>query len=142
MSSIVNAIKRTHKWADDNNQPIIYWAIDLHGTVLKPTYERGTGFDFYPYAEECLRYLAKDDNNVLIMFSSSWPNSLHEYMDAFRSIEIHFKYVNVNPDVQTNLKGHGYYFDKFYFNVMLEDKAGFEPETDWKDILDYMKGRK
>ena len=29
--------------------------------------------------------------------------------------------------------------DKPYFNVLLEDKAGFNPKIDWLDILIYLK---
>lgn len=141
MSSIVEAIKRTHKWADDNNWPIVYWAIDLHGTVFKPNYNRDAHNEFYPNARDCLRYLSEDDNNVLIISSSSWPDDLHEHAARFFDQAIYFKYINENPEVETDLRGHGYYYDKFYFNVMLEDKAGFDPDTDWKDILEYMKER-
>ncbi len=141
MSSIVNAIKRTHEWADKNNKHVVYWAIDLHGTVLKPSYQRNDEeLIYYPYAKECLQLLSQDENNILIMFSSSWPTALQYYNVQFNEDNIFFTYKNVNPEVQTDLRGHGYYHDKFYFNVMLEDKAGFEPETDWKEILEYMKG--
>lgn len=141
MSSIVEAIKRTHKWADDNNWPIVYWAVDLHGTILKPSYERGKDKEFYPYAKECLEYISNDKNNVLILFSSSWPAELNRYQAILDSMGIKFKYANSNPEVKTKLDGHGCYYDKFYFNVMLEDKAGFDPENDWEAILDYMKER-
>ncbi len=141
MSSIVKAIERTHKWADDNNWPVVYWAVDLHGTVLKPSYERQGQNFAYPHALECLKAISANKNNVLIMFSSSWPDRLLEHREDFRALGIDFKYINVNPEVQTNLKGHGYYFDKFYFNVMLEDKAGFDPDSDWLAIIEYMKSR-
>jgi hypothetical protein len=26
-------------------------------------------------------------------------------------------------------------------NVLFEDKAGFDPETEWKEVLDYMKSK-
>ena len=27
---------------------------------------------------------------------------------------------------------------KFYFNILLDDKAGFDPETDWSVIKEYL----
>lgn len=142
MSSIVEAIKRTHKWADENSWPIVYWAVDIHGTVLRPTYDPHTiPLEFYPNAEECLQYIDNDDNNILIMNTSSWPEAIADYKEFFLRHDIEFRYANVNPEVETKLDGHGYYLEKFYFNIMLEDKAGFEPEADWYDILQYMKER-
>ena len=37
------------------------------------------------------------------------------------------------------IKVHGYYKKKYYFNVLLEDKAGFDPLKDWWFLYDYFK---
>jgi hypothetical protein len=54
-------------------------------------------------------------------------------------------YVNENPEcVDTKLAT---FTDKFYFNVILDDKAGFEGDTDWAlvsselDEVDRLFGR-
>ena len=39
------------------------------------------------------------------------------------------KYVNENNDVKN--AGYGCYDDKFYFAVLCDDKAGWDPENDW-----------
>lgn len=135
MSSIVEAIKRTYKWADAHD-PTVYWAIDIHGTVLKPTYsDNGIATEFFPYAKEVLQMLSANTNNVLIMYTSSRPLTVNKYADFFSDNGITFKYWNSNPEVEN--KGHGYFTEKFYFNVMLEDKAGFDPEHDWQAILEF-----
>jgi hypothetical protein len=32
----------------------------------------------------------------------------------------------------------GFYEQKFYFNVLFEDKAGFDPMREWKEVYDLM----
>lgn len=114
----------------------MYWAVDIHGTVLKPTYsDKGIATDFYPYAEQVLKMLSDNPDNVLIMFTSSKPSTIDNYGYFFTDRGIKFKYANSNPEIQN--VGHGWFTNKFYFNVMIEDKAGFDPDVDWKDILDY-----
>ena len=60
-----------------------------------------------------------------------------KYLEYFKSCDIHFDYVNKNPEV-TNA-GYGFYDHKPYFNVLFEDKAGFDPFTDWKKVIELTK---
>ena len=60
------------------------------------------------------------------------------YMKVFKENDIHFKYINENPEIDSTQGNFGYYVDKYYFNVMLDDKAGFEPETEWYQIYSKM----
>jgi hypothetical protein len=43
--------------------------------------------------------------------------------------------INKNPNVENN--AYGYYRDKPYFNVLFEDKAGFDAEEDWLWVAEY-----
>ena len=52
---------------------------------------------------------------------------------------IHFKYVNENPDIDSSKGNFGYYHQKFYFNALFEDKAGFNPITEWYQIYSLLK---
>lgn len=138
--SIVQAIERTYKWIEDNGAAKTYWAVDIHGTVLKPDYQNhGISTEFYPYAKAVLRLLSESKEDVLIIFSSSRTDRLKEYGDFFRAEGIDFKYYNHNPEVKNKPNSFGSFTDKFYFNVMLEDKAGFDPDNDWEAILDYLR---
>ena len=47
-----------------------------------------------------------------------------------------FNHVNKNPEVKS--EGYGHYEDKPYFNVLLDDKAGFDPENHWTRILEVL----
>jgi len=117
-----------------------YWAIDIHGTIIMPDY-RKTGksiIKFYPFAKETLQIMSKRDDIKLIISSSSYPHELKEYIKVFEKEGIHFDYINENPEI-THAKGSfGYYQDKYYFNILFEDKAGFIPENDWECVYNLM----
>ena len=110
-----------------------YWAFDIHGTILKPTHKSGVlSTEFYPYAKEVLQLISRQPDIVRILYTCSYPNEITGYLRYFERYRIHFDYVNENPDVCAGAYGH--YDRKFYFNVLFEDKAGFDPLTDWKEI--------
>lgn len=120
----------------------MYWFFDIHGTILKPNYQyRNTPKDFYPYAEECLQYLSKINDITMVLYTCSHPHEIQEYVDLFAKSDIKFAFINENPDVKTEPNGYGCYDKKPYMNVLFEDKAGFDPETEWKAVLDYMKSK-
>ena len=112
-----------------------YWAFDVHGVILQPNYRKDHFHaDFYPYAKECLQILSKRKDIVLIMFSSSYPSEIEYYSKVFEDNDIHFKYINENPEIDSTKGNFGFYEKKFYFNVLFEDKAGFNPTTEWKSV--------
>jgi hypothetical protein len=110
-----------------------YWAIDLHGTIIKPTYN-GTEVEYYHYAKECLQILSKRKDIKLILWTCSHPHEIKEYINTFIKDNIVFSYINENPEIVSNQGDYGYYDDKFYFNILFDDKAGFDPEKDWETI--------
>ncbi len=112
----------------------IYFAIDIHGVILKSNYKKGHYFEYYSGAEEVLRYLSTRDDIKLIMFSSSHKAYTEGLIGDMLEKHIYFDYVNENPEVETNELSD--FETKFYFDVLLDDKAGFDPSTDWKRLLD------
>lgn len=144
--SILTSIKNNHftyrekKGRVLNDGYKMYWFFDIHGTILRPNYEYGnTPKDYYPYAEETLQFLSKIKDITMILYTCSHPNEIQEYINLFKLSGIEFTFVNENPDIQTEPNGYGCYDKKPYMNVLFEDKAGFDPETEWKEVLDYMK---
>ena len=129
--SITSCISKQYKVAKSRNWDRMYWAIDLHGTLILPNYEKMKAEDvvYYQDAMEAMQALTARSDIRLIMYTCSHPAEIEEYKKRFHADGIHFDWVNCNPDVaQTE---YGYYEDKPYFNVMLDDKAGFDPEVDW-----------
>lgn len=146
--SVLTSIKNNHfvyrekKGKQLNDGYKMYWFFDIHGTILKPNYQAGnTPKDYYPYAEECLKYLSTINDITMVIYTCSHPHEIEEYVQLFAKSDITFKYINKNPEVKTEPDGYGCYEDKPYMNVLFEDKAGFDPQTEWKEVLDYMKSK-
>lgn len=110
------------------NFEFVYVSIDIHGTILKPDYGR-IAIDYYPHAKETLQNLSKQPNLKLILFTCSYEHEIKTYLEFFEKDGIRFDYVNKNPEAE-NTRG-GYFNDKHYTNIMLEDKAGFIGVWDW-----------
>lgn len=134
---ITHAIENCFRLAKVKGWDKTYWAIDIHGTILKPTYNHKISTEFYPYAKEALQLLSKRNDIYKILFTCSYPHEIEQYLEYFRQHEIHFDNVNKNPKVADG--AYGYYHEKIYFNVLMDDKAGFDGETDWKEVYDLLK---
>jgi hypothetical protein len=135
---ITRAIKNCMMNVHGKHWEKVYWAFDIHGTILKPTFQRGVlSTEFYPHAEEAMRFITGQKDVVCILYTCSYPQEIEEYLKFFAARGIHFDYVNENPDVCAGAYGH--YERKFYFNVLFEDKAGFDPMSDWEQDLALVK---
>jgi hypothetical protein len=130
---ITRAIQNCFQCAKDRKWNKTYWAFDIHGTILKPNYKRNEiSKEFYPNAKEVMQLLSKRNDIVRILYTCSYPDEIDQYLAYFAEYDIHFDYVNINPDVADG--AYGFYQHKFYFNVIMDDKAGFDGETDWTEI--------
>lgn len=136
---ILSWIEKMFKHAEERKWYETYWFIDLHGVISKPDYRKTVKeIEYYKYVKETLQFITKYRKDIImILFTSSYPDELRIYMKQFEEDNIFFKYVNENPEI-TGLKGNfGCYDKKPYYNVLIDDKGGFEPETDWKPIYEY-----
>ena len=78
-----------------------------------------------------LQFLSSKDDVVLILFTCSYEDEIYRMIKYLNCTDIHFDYVNENPEVSNTT--YGDYSKKMYCNILLEDKAGFEPK-DWYAI--------
>jgi len=116
-----------------------YWAIDLHGVVFEPNYRNSPSHaKFYPWAKETLLLMKERKDIVMIMFTSSYPNEIEFYDALLIENGIVFDYINENPAIHAKHGNFGCYDKKMYFNVLLDDKAGFDPLVEWEQIYDYL----
>jgi hypothetical protein len=92
-------------------------------------------------AKETLQLISNRKDIVMILYTCSHPHEIEQYLKFFTENGINFKYVNENLDVATDLNGYGNYDKKPYFNVVFEDKAGFDAEVEWAKIHRYFKKR-
>ena len=134
---ISKAIQRAFDKAIEKQWDCLYWAFDIHETIIVPNWSTSKiPLEFYPHAKEVLQLVSQRKDIVRILFTCSHPEEIVVYQEHFASHDIYFDYVNENPDV-LNLK-YGHYDKKPYFNVLFEDKAGFDPLEDWivvKELL-------
>jgi hypothetical protein len=135
--SIVKAIDRAFKNKEKRGWDKIFFYFDIHETILYPDYNNTDPRKFYPYAKEILQYLSKREDIGIGLFTCSYPQEIRNYKKFFEENGIIFKYANKNPDVTDTT--YGYYEDKPYFNVLFEDKAGFDAETDWLKVKNYLE---
>jgi hypothetical protein len=139
MTSIIKALNNLEKIKLLRGWDRTFWAFDIHGTLIKPNYtSERIPTELYEHAIDVLKLLTDDPEVCLMLYTCSHPSEIKEYVEFFNSHGINFEYVNVNPEVKTDLGGYGCYDKKPYFNILFEDKAGFDPESDWIEVLNWL----
>ena len=85
-----------------------------------------------------LKLSSKDDLFVLIC--DLFKDTINDFIRVFNENDIHFDYVNENPEIHalSSDPKSSDFSDKFYFNVGIDDKFGFDPESDWVDLYDFL----
>lgn len=113
----------------------LYVCIDVHDVILEGKYNRmNVGASYFPNALKVLRQWSNRPDMILILWSSSHDDALEQVLADLRQEGVKFEFVNGNPECPNTPICN---FDrKFYFNILLDDKAGFEGESDWKLIED------
>tara|TARA_R110000868_G_scaffold76573_3_gene220122 strand:- start:5853 stop:6587 length:735 start_codon:yes stop_codon:yes gene_type:complete len=140
--NLVRAFETAFADAERKGWSYIYVFIDLHSTVIKPNYSSGDiPKEFYDGALEALKLMTNTDDMKIIMYTCSHPQEIKKYVELFEEHDITFDYINENPEVTTTPQGYGNYDMKPYFNVLFEDKASFNAETDWEPIVYYLRDR-
>ncbi|MBO4488491.1 MAG: hypothetical protein J5741_02400 [Bacteroidales bacterium] len=134
--SITNAFRNAFERKMEKNWDKIYVLVDIHDTILKACYEHVESYDYFPMAKEALQELSARQDICLILWSSCYPEKLDSYLGKFEHDGIHFDYVNRNPEVvNTSL---ACFDDKLYFNVGIDDKFGFDADTDWYEVAEVL----
>lgn len=116
-------------------------AVDLHDTVFKSNYSEELATEFYPHALESLRLMSDDPHIMMYMYTCTPPKIRQQYREFLASKGIN---MSTHPeDVMGAMKIRANNFQAFdtkpYFNVLLDDKAGFDPDRDWIFLLTYLK---
>lgn len=138
MLSIKNLFRKTKNIAKKKLWDKVFIMVDVHETILESDYKNdSTKFKYYPKALEALKMLSQDPFYELILWTSCDKARADQYKVEFQNHGIKFKYFNHNPEVPNT--SYAKFDQKFYFNIILDDKAGFEAETDWIYLIDYLK---
>jgi len=116
----------------EKNWEKIYVAVDIHDTILRACYDDEETYDYFPRAKDTLQAMSRREDICLVLWSSCHRDKLMEYARHFLEDGIRFDYINENPEVDnTRLQN---FEEKLYMNVGLDDKFGFEAETDWEVV--------
>ena len=107
--NIVKSFDAAFKRMKERNWEKIYVLVDIHDTIFEGCYHNTETYKWFPYAKEALDIM---------------------------SHSIRFDFFNRNSETKnTDLSC---FDEKTYFNVGIDDKFGFEAETDWEIIYNYL----
>jgi hypothetical protein len=135
---IIDAFKRAFELMVIRKWDYIYVAVDMHGTICQGYYKNNQDLAFYPHAKTVLQLLTQSKQIKLILYTCTTIEELQHYLTWFQSNDIHFDFINENPECTNTTIAD--FSKKPYFSVLLDDKAGFNPD-DWKTILDFLIDR-
>lgn len=134
--SIIKAIEKAYQKAESRNWNRIYFAIDVHDTIVKSSYSSGELEFINESAKHAMRLLSERPEVVTILWSSMYEYDFNLNVKSFFESEgIIFDFINENPMEQSN--SYADFGKKFYFSVLLDDKAGFDPDVDWDRIIQF-----
>ena len=123
-------IERAFQDKAKRNWEKLFVCIDVHDVILEGKYSlMNEGANYMPNAIKVLRQWSDRKDMCLILWTSSHITPTTKVLEDLEKQGVHFDYVNSNPECPNTALCD---FDKkFYFNILLDDKAGFVGETDW-----------
>ncbi|MNC02069.1 hypothetical protein D3C75_494380 [compost metagenome] len=133
--SIQKAISRAYNVAMERDHEMIFWCIDLHGTVLESNYSSDS-FNFINEAVTvpALQAISALPESRIILWSGISDADRDKVIELFTTFGIRVDWVNENPAVPSS--GTGHFDKKFYFSILVDDKAGFCP-SDWSRAAEH-----
>ena len=134
--NIEKSFDAAFKRMKDRNWEKIYVLVDIHDTVFEACYHEKEEYKWYPFAKEALEIMSHAQQISLILWTSTYENVINDYVEYFKTNGIRFDYINRNTETEnTSLSC---FDEKTYFNVGIDDKFGFEAETDWEIVYNYL----
>ena len=135
--NIIKSIETAMRKKKERGYDYLYWCIDVHGVILESTYDlNNSGAKTFKHALNTLRLISGDPSNKIILWTSSYDKPVADVVKYLTGNKIRIDYVNENPEYLKNEICD--FTKKFYFDILLDDKAGFEPELDWLAIANYV----
>lgn len=135
---ILRAVKRAYDLHSEK-YPHIYWKIDLHGVCFHSNYRSHEYEWINESVLEALTEIQKCEHSKIILWSSCYPAEQVRIIKFFADHGIKVDFFNENP-LFSNTE-YGCFDKKFYFSILIDDKAGFDPHEDWSLITEFLKCR-
>lgn len=111
----------------------------MHGVCLRSSYKAGEyewiNNDVVPALKEIMRC----PHSKIILWSSCYEHEQEKIIKFFNDSGVQVDFFNENP-MFANTE-YGCFDQKFYFSILIDDKAGFDPDTEWKMINDFLTER-
>ena len=133
--STIRGIQRAYEKTNQRGWPNVYWAVDLHDTCLRATYQQYVYEWINPYVKDALLRLAAHPETHLILWSSVAEAEKQHILKFFADAGIRIAGFNNNPHEPGNETSH--FNEKFYMSILIDDKAGFD-HTEWLEIPDFV----
>lgn len=134
--NIEKSFDAAFKRMKERNWEKIYVLVDIHDTVFEACYHEKEEHKWYPFAKEALEIMSHAQQISLILWTSTYENAINDYVKYFKANDIEFDFINRNTETEnTSLSC---FDEKTYFNVGIDDKFGFEAETDWEIVYNYL----
>jgi hypothetical protein len=136
--STVRGIENAYIKAVKRGFDKVYWAVDLHDTCLRATYAANEPHTYEwinPYVKDALKRLAAHPETHIILWSSVHEDEKIHYLNFFAEAGIRVAGFNQNP-FETGSESCGV-TEKFYFSILVDDKAGFD-HSEWLHIPDFV----
>lgn len=129
--SILRAVQRAYQVATERDWNRVYWCIDLHGTVFESSYDSSEVHFIDDETVRALQLIRSLPETKIILWSSVYAQDAETAVAKFAAEGILVDYVNCNDEVENTSTGN---FDaKFYFSILVDDKAGFDPKS-WPEV--------
>lgn len=136
MLDIATLFEKQFDKIKERNWEHIYVVVDMHETVFYPTYGNNKELEPYEFAIKTLQRLTKLPTVKLIYWSSSIEEERQRHVEFLKERNVIFDFFNENPQEKSNIYAN--FEQKFYMNVILDDKAGFDPHEDWLSLFTYL----
>lgn len=133
--STMRGVSRAYNVAMERKHDLIFWCIDLHGTVLESNYS-SESFTFLAPEKTvpALQLISSLPESRIILWSGISDEDRDKVVKLFKDNNIRVDYVNENPDVPSS--GTGHFDKKFYFSILIDDKAGFSYH-EWQIVAEH-----
>lgn len=140
--SALRAVKKAYEQAKSRGWSSIYWAIDLHGTLVKSNYTSNSYEWINGDAKETLKLILSLPESHVIFWSSMYSADQIVFLewleDQLELSESILKYIKFNANNNVENTATGCFDEKFYMSILIDDKAGFDPELEWAEIYMYL----
>ena len=127
-----NAFKRKQEKGWDK----IYVLVDVHDTIMHGIHQTNEIYWWYKWSLIALKMMSIRRDISLILWTGSHQDRIDDFLSEMKKRGISFDWVNENPEVKDDdfYCGKG----KLYFNVGIDDRFGFEPDTDWAEVINFL----